>query len=353
MKTLLFLCLSLTAACLAFEQASPGRSFEFPRDHGSHPAFRTEWWYITGHLDAANGRRFGFQITFFRQAGDSPDQQLYLAHTALLDVETGRFMHEERLNREGWDAHAAVDHLDLRNGNWTLRMEDDVIHARATLRNEGLLKLALNPAKPLVFFGKDGVSRKGASDQAASHYLTFPRLQVRGQLRLDDSTHDVTGQAWMDHEISSSQLDEGQVGWDWASIQLNDGTEVMVYRMRRADGSSDPHGTTLAWIDKAGAVRHIGADAFTWTPGDPWTSRATGAAYPIRPVITAEGRTFRLVPLHENQELDGPITGLAYWEGACDVQDAEGRAIGRAFLELAGYSGDLGRHLKANVPVRK
>lgn len=345
MKALL-LVLFVVTTCFGFEQAKPGRVFEFPRDHGSHPTFRTEWWYITGHLDSDQGRRFGFQLTFFRQATEKEDGQVYLAHTALLDVKNGRFIHQERLHREGWDAFAATDRLDVRNGNWTLRMNGGTMSAKATVHNEALLDLTLTPAKPLVFFGRDGVSRKGASEQAASHYLTFPRITVKGSVRVGSEDHAVTGQAWMDHEISSSQLDEGQVGWDWASIQLNDGTEVMVYRMRRADGSSDPNGTTLAWIDKAGAVRHIGSGSFTWTPGEPWKSPYTGTRYPIRPAIEAEGRTFRLVPLQEDQELGGEVTGLAYWEGACDVQDAQGRVIGRAFLELAGYSGDLAQHLK-------
>lgn len=342
----LLLVLLFATTCFGFEAAKPGRVFEFPRDHGSHPTFRTEWWYITGHLDSDKGRRFGFQLTFFRQASDKGDGHVYLAHTALLDAKSGRFLHQERLHREGWDASAATDKLDVRNGNWTLKMNGDAMAAKATIHRDALLDLTLTPSKPLVFFGKDGVSRKGASEQAASHYLTFPRIAVKGSVRIGSEDHVVTGQAWMDHEFSSSQLDEGQVGWDWASIQLNDGTEVMVYRMRRADGSSDPNGTTLAWIDQAGTVRHIGSDAFKWTPGELWKSPHTGAAYPIRPVIVAEGKTFRLMPLQDKQELHGEVTGLAYWEGACDVLDADGKVIGRAFLELAGYSGDLTQHLR-------
>ncbi len=343
---LLFSLVLLSQVCAAFEQARPGRVFEFPRDHGSHPEFRTEWWYITGHLEAGEARRFGFQITFFRQASEDGQSHLHLAHTALLDAATGRFLHQERLHREGWDAYASTETLALRNGNWTLNMVGEAMSARATIHHDALLDLTLRPAKPLVFFGKNGVSSKGASEQAASHYLTFPRLAVEGTVSLGTEKLEVKGQAWMDHEFSSSQLDEGQVGWDWASIQLNDGTEVMVYRMRLADGSSDPNGTTLAWIDKAGTVRHIGSSSFQWTPGEKWTSPKSQASYPIRPVIEAEGRTFRLVPLQPEQEIHGEVTGLSYWEGACDVWDAEGRVIGRAFLELAGYSGDLGRHLR-------
>jgi predicted secreted hydrolase len=331
---------------LAAEQARPGRTFTFPRDHGSHPTFRTEWWYITGHLFTKDSQRLGFQITFFRQAPEADGEHLYLAHCALLDATTGRYLHEERLHREGWDAFASTESLDLRNGNWTLKMTGETIHANTTILQDALLQLALTPAKPLVFFGKDGVSKKGLSEQAASHYLTFPRLNVTGTVKLGEDEQQVTGQAWMDHEFSSSQLDEGQVGWDWASIQLNDGSEVMVYRMRRADGSSDPHGTTLAWIDAQGSVRHIGADAFTWTAGPTWASTKSKAQYPIRPIIRAEGRTFRLEPLADTQEIYGQVTGLSYWEGACNVYDEKDQLIGSAFLELAGYTDDLGRHLR-------
>jgi predicted secreted hydrolase len=324
-----------------------GRVFEFPRDHGSHPGFRTEWWYVTGHLDAKEGRRFGFQVTFFRQASSQADAPLFLAHSALLDVKGRRFLHQERLNREGWDAAASTQTLDVRNGNWSLRLDGDVLRLAATIHADVELKLTLKPAKPLVVFGENGVSRKGSAQSAASHYLTWPRLEAGGEVRVEDGTHEVSGLAWMDHEFSSSQLDERQVGWDWASLQLNDGTEIMVYRMRRADGSSDPAGTTLAWIDSAGKVRHIGSDAFTWRVTRTWTSPQSKAAYPIGVRLQAEDRVFELRPLLDAQEHDGAVSGLPYWEGACDVVDAGGGIIGRAFLELAGYAGDLAGHLRA------
>ncbi len=346
MKTSWLLLLLITTLSAAYEPARPGRVFEFPKDHGSHPEFRTEWWYITGHLDGAGGQRFGFQATFFRQAVKQSDEPLFLAHSALLDAKTGRFLHEERLNRQGWDAHSEVGRLDLRNGNWALRMDGDILHLSSTVQANAALALTLKPMKPLVMFGKDGVSRKGKSETAASHYLTFPRLECSGTVRTAEGEQSVRGQAWMDHEISSSQLDEGQVGWDWAAIQLLDGTEVMVYRMRRTDGTSDPAGTTLAWIDNAGGVRHIDSTGFSWAVDRTWESPRTKARYPIAASIKAEGKTFRLVPVADDQELGGEITGLAYWEGACDVKDAAGTVIGRAFLELAGYAGDLGKSLR-------
>lgn len=321
-----------------------GRVFAFPRDHGSHPEFRTEWWYVTGHLDAKDGRRFGFQVTFFRQARREDDKtlHLHLAHAALLDVQTGRFVSEERLNRERWDAAASETTLAVRNGNWSLKLDEktQTIHIAATVKDEVLLRLELVPMKPLVVFGKDGVSRKGASESAASHYLTWTRLKTTGALKLGAEEHAVNGEAWMDHEFSSSQLEEGQAGWDWASLQLKDGREVMAYIMRRKDGTADP-ASTLAVIERDGKVRQLANDAFQIEVLGTWQSPRHGAKYPIRVRIRFEGESFALNPLAEDQEHEGGITRLPYWEGACDVIDSRGQIAGRAFLELAGYAGDL------------
>ena len=327
-----------------FAIPQPHRTFVFPRDHGSHPEFRTEWWYVTGHLDASNGRRFGFQTTFFRQSSPNT-RQLFLAHSALLDASTGRFLSEERLNREGWDAGASTTTLDVRNGNWSLRL-DDSIKLASTVHADAQITLSLTPEKPLVVFGKDGVSRKGAAPSAASHYLTFPRLKCQGTVKLDAHEVPVTGHAWMDHEFSSSQLDEGQVGWDWAGLQLDDGREIMVYRMRRRDGGSDPAGTTLTWVHADGKTELEGPSQFSWRPTRTWTSPQTKATYPIGARISTQGQVFELKPVKDAQELDGAISDLPYWEGASDVLDGRGKVIGRAFLELTGYAGDLARHLR-------
>jgi predicted secreted hydrolase len=331
-----------------------GRNFEFPRDHGSHPEFRTEWWYVTGHLDGEKGGRFGFQVTFFRQARRSASgtvQQLHLAHAALLDAAAGKFWHEEKLNREGWDASASLTTLELRNANWSLKLDEKTnrIHLAATIKADVALKLELEIAKPLVVFGKEGVSRKGNSPSAASHYLTFPRLKALGSVKTGSAEHRVSGEAWMDHEFSSSQLDEGQAGWDWAAIQLRDGREIMVYRMRRTDGSTDAV-STLTVIEKDSAQRSINRDAFTWKALSTWHSPHSKAAYPNHVQIAFEDVSFELKPLLADQELGGTLTNLPYWEGACDVLDAHGAVVGRAFLELAGYAGDLKRHLGPTGP---
>ena len=363
MKTMRpLLCLALTLATTftgpaqtsdGYALPQPGRQFVFPRDHGSHPEFKIEWWYLTGHLYAEDGRRFGPQATFFRRADGTVEKgNIYLAHMALLDVKSGRFIHQERLHREGWDASAAIGALDVKCGPWSLRMADGgAMHVMGSVRAEATFELALKPTKPLVTFGENGVSRKGADPSAASHYLTFPRLETRGTLTIGKEKLPVHGELWMDHEMSSSQLDEGQVGWDWACLQLRDGREAMVYRMRRKDGTTDPF-STLAWTNRDGALQHVAAKDFTLSPNGAWRSAQSGAEYPSGVLLSATDPStgkrvqWRLVPLAKDQELHGRITGIAYWEGACRILDEQENEIGSAFLELTGYSGDLKRSLR-------
>ncbi len=345
-----------------FAVPQPGRVFTFPRDHGSHPEFNVEWWYVTGHLFAEDGRRFGYQATFFRQAskGDGPEnplfqhRQMYLTHMAFLDVKTGRFLHQERVNRGGWDADSSLKGLDVFNGNWSLKMDDAAnnhltLHGSAT--GDAAFDLQLKPSKPLVMFGENGVSRKASLPTAASHYLTFPRLTTEGTVRIGDQTLKVHGESWMDHEISSSQLSPEQIGWDWAAIQLKDGRELMVYRMRLKSGGVDPF-STLAWIDAAGGVKHSSPDHFSWKERGFWQSKVTQARYPVHVEITTNDPmtqkpvSLRLEPLAEAQEQTGALGGTAYWEGACRVLDDQGKDIGSSFLELTGYSGDLSAKFK-------
>ncbi len=335
----------------------PGREFVFPRDHGSHPDYRIEWWYLTGHLftEEPRPRRFGFQATFFRSASPleaaarpAPaafgHDQIYLAHMALVDIGTGRFIYQERLNRAGWDAAASTETLDLRNGDWSLRFLDPAaerMELRGGVRAEARFTLALSPLKPRVLFGEAGYSRKGASPTAASHYITFTRLEVSGELVLGAAPPvRVGGLAWMDHEFGSSKLDEDQVGWDWLSAQLHDGREIMFYALRRRDGSIDPV-STLTWIDREGRTATA---PWRWEPLTFWRSPRTGAVYPQRirltttdPASGAEA-VFLVEPFHAAQELLGEVGGVTYWEGACRILSADGRTeLGSAYMELTGY----------------
>ena len=332
--------------------------FSFPRDHGSHPDFRIEWWYITGHLRDEGGRRFGFQATFFRyaltpyaaggQAGFGTNH-LFMAHMALSDMRGERFYHEERLNRDGWDARASVRDMDLSNGNWSLRRtEDERMELVASIRAEVGMALTLEPLQSKVFFGEQGLSRKGADPSACSWYITFPRLGVTGTLEVNGERVKVAGEAWMDHEISSSQLDRDQVGWDWLSVRLHDGCEMMVYILRDAAGRPDPY-STLAWIDAEGNVHHVGPDQFSWSAAGSWTSPETGAEYPID--VRIEGTrpngspfAFDVKPLMRHQELVGTLGGISYWEGACDIVE-DGQPVGEAYMELTGYDESLGNSL--------
>lgn len=351
----------------------PGHRFSFPADHGSHPDFKIEWWYLTGHLEGATGGEYGFQATFFRSALRPPAEQateprafgrdqLYLAHMALTDVGGQRFHHEERLNRDGWNASAAVGNLDVRNGNWTLRGADDhhededeehsfAMELEFTIGDAVAVNLALQPVKPLVIFGKDGTSRKGADPTARSYYLTWPRLAAAGTVEIDGRQTDVTGAAWMDHEIASQQLSEALAGWDWTAIQLEDGWEVKAYILRREDGSADPY-SALMWIDPEGQVIYRTADDFSWERTRWWTSPETGARYPIEVAITttdprtSETLTLRLRPPLDAQELSTGSAGFAYWEGACAVESTTGDRLGLAYLELVGYGGEAGRGLR-------
>jgi predicted secreted hydrolase len=368
-----------------FRVPQPGPVFAFPRDHGSHPDYKIEWWYLTGHLFTAEtpSRRFGFQATFFRSAAPRDvaarpgpaafgHDQIYLAHMALIDVATGRFLHQERLNRAGWDAAASTETLDVRNGDWSLALlppappsaptssppsaqlhrqslidkmpvppAAEILRLVGGVRADARFTLEFTPSKPLVRFGEGGYSRKGAAPIAASYYLTFPRLAVSGSLTLGDAAPvAVTGQAWMDHEYSSSQLDENQVGWDWLSAQLHDGRELMFYALRRRDGGLDP-ASTLTWIDREGRTAKA---PWRWEPLTRWRSPRTGAIYPNRIRLTttdpASGReaVFIVAPFHADQELGGALGGVTYWEGACRILAADGATeLGSAYMELTGY----------------
>lgn len=347
-----------------FRVPQPNAKFDFPRDHGSHPDFKIEWWYLTGHLFGPDNERFGYQATFFRRAGSPPEKategseafrsdEILLFHIALLHERSGKFIHDEKLSRSGWDAQADPKRLSVRVGDSSLSQPDpqkEAFELDAHLRNEARFHLRFAPKKTLVVFGKEGVSRKGDSPTAASWYLTFPRLQTEGTIWFENKPVPVKGETWMDHEISSSQLTGDQAGWDWAGIQLDDGREIMTYRLRKKDGSTDP-ASALCWVQKDGALRHFSSAEFRWQGAGQWQSPHSKARYPIPVRLTctdpqtAQPVEFTLEPLANDQELGGGLSGLSYWEGACRVRQ-NGRTVGSAYVELTGYSQDLSERLK-------
>jgi len=354
--SILFLGLNVLMAAQevpAWEYPLDNHAFSFPKDNASHPHFKLEWWYITGHLKDETNNAYGFQATFFRIAG-SPEyaetsqtfghSQLYLAHMALTDIAGKHFINEERLNRNGWAAYAKEDKLSLKNGNWSLTQSDSketTFNLIGSISRQASFEISLTATKPLVIFGTQGVSHKGASPTAASYYLTFSRLKTTGFLDYNGKHMTITGQAWMDHEISSSQLSGELVGWDWTCIQFNHSDyELMLYRLRRIDGTSDPH-SMLQWVNKDGKPI---SEPFKWTVISEWLSEKSKTTYPSRICLeTIDPRTHTWIKLFLNpklkdQELITHLGGDTYWEGACDVTNQANTSCAEAYVELTGYT---------------
>jgi predicted secreted hydrolase len=325
----------------------------FPRDHGAHPEYRTEWWYLTGLVDGGSGQRYGFQLTFFRQGlapgAPRPDEsplrarQVLAAHLAVADIGSGRFVHAERLRRaDGGLAGFATDNLELWLDDWSLaRLEDGTMTARARdIETAAGVTLELRPTRALVRHGDDGYSQKGSEPGNASAYFSWTRLAVRGELELSGRKLAVSGAAWFDHEWGTSQLGEGVAGWDWFSLRLDDGRDLMLYRLRREDGSVDPFSAgTVAGAD--GQATRLHADDFTIEPTGSWTSPSSGASYPSgwRLRVPDHGIDLTVRPLIENAEVDGSrSTGVVYWEGPVA---ASGSAKGEGYVELTGYADSL------------
>ena len=334
-----------------WRQAEAGYTLQFPRDHGSHPDYRIEWWYYTGNLSSDDGRRFGYQVTFFRigvdPAPDNPSRwavrDLFMAHLALTDIGAGRQVIAERLDRGGvgW-AGARVGTLDVWNGDWRAELDGETHRLRAVDRAFGV-DLRLEPGKGTTVHGGDGLSQKGAQAGNASYYYSMTRMPTSGRLVVDGETVGVTGASWMDHEFGTSFLEVSQVGWDWFSLQLDDGSDLMVFQLRGADGAPDPH-SAGTWVDAAGVATPLGAGEFTLVPGRRWSSPSSHAVYPVEWRIELPGREARLdiSAAVDAQELDTDAsTGVTYWEGAVTVrgQVGEGAVSGRGYLEMTGYAG--------------
>jgi predicted secreted hydrolase len=336
---------------LAFAQASfapvvPGRELVFPRDEGSHPDFRTEWWYITGWLESTarnSSRALGFQITFFRarpsRGTNNPSafapRHVLIAHAALSDPAQDGLLHEQRAARTAFDlAGARENSLHVWLGDWLLRAEGTGYRAQVT--GETLaLDLAFTRTQPPLLQGDAGYSRKGPRAESASYYYSLPQLAVRGEIERGRKREAVQGVAWFDHEWSSSYLDERAVGWDWIGINLNDGGALMAFRMRDASGAGLWSGATLR--APAQPVRTFGADAVRFTPRRSWRSPRTGANYPVAWTVSVGELQYDIEPLMDNQENDTRLTtGAIYWEGAVRASRG-GQALGRGYLELTGY----------------
>ncbi|MGQ9724689.1 MAG: lipocalin-like domain-containing protein [Tepidimonas sp.] len=334
------------------------RPLVFPRDHGSHPDTQTEWWYLTGWLQAAS-RLFGFQVTFFRSRIPAAQglrsrlaaRQLLFAHAAVTDVAAGRLTHDQRTMRwNGRDAepgaepapataHTADTHVRIRD--WSLQRGPDESYRAQVPSRDFALDLTATPTQALLLQGEAGWSRKGPDPRQASFYYSQPQLRVAGRLVLNGQALAAEGRGWLDHEWSEALLHPEAVGWDWIGMNLDDGSSLTAFQLRRADGSALWAGgshrpATLA--QHAAPVRPFGPQDVAFEPRRHWSSPRTAVRYPVDWRVRTPVGVFEVRAVVDDQELDSrPSTGAIYWEGLSELRAADGRVLGRGYLELTGY----------------
>jgi len=345
-----------------YAQAIENRDFVFPADHGPHPGFRNEWWYITGNLDSENGRRFGFELTFFRFSLTPPGtesseevsawrgNQVYIGHFAVTDGDARQFHVAQRYSRGSLGlAGAVAEPFRVWLDDWSIaaarpggRSQDEYAFGQPwqlqARDGEIALNLTLVPQKPPVLNGENGLSQKAAAAGNASYYYSITRLQTQGTLKIGDREFVVSGLSWLDREWGSSGLSRDQEGWDWYALQLSDGSDLMFYNLRRSDGSQDMHSAGMLTLADGSTV-HLSTDDLIIEVLDTWQS-PRGGRYPIAWKIEVPEANLSLTidPLMDAQEL---VTTVRYWEGAVDVSGRRGATpiTGRGYVELTGYEG--------------
>lgn len=339
-----------------WQPAPVGYELRFPRDHGSHLAQKVEWWYFTGNLSSADGSEYGYQLTFFRIGTDvKPEnpsawtvRDLHMAHFALSELSGGKYHCAQRLGRAGPGlAGAAPDRLNVWNGPWLAEMKEDgsmVLRAdcKEGERDFGL-ELTLTSTRPVVLQGENGYSRKGQQPGNASIYYSFTRMKTAGQIRIGEATKSVSGLSWMDHEFGSSFLEPGQLGWDWFSLQLEDGSDLMLFQIRQLNEKLPP--TRVGTLIKPDGTKiALAAADIILTSGGKWKSDWSGAQYPLEWGIQVPSQKMKLTTKTRlpNQEMRSLKFGPSYWEGAVQVTgEHDGRpTAGRGYLEMTGYIGD-------------
>jgi predicted secreted hydrolase/threonine/homoserine/homoserine lactone efflux protein len=340
----------LVGASPGFARADGPLPFDFPADHGPHPDYQTEWWYYTGNLDTVDGRHFGYQFTIFRRGLVPPEDrqdrpsswatnQVYMAHFAVTDVESGRFHYFDRFSRGAAGlAGAQASPYQVWLEDWRVEeLEPNVYHLRAAQENVAI-DLRLTDLKGPILQGDRGYSQKGPEPGNASYYYSLTRLASSGTVRVGETAYQVDGLSWMDHEFSTSALGPELVGWDWFSIQVDDGSELMLFQLRREDGTTDSFssGTT---VDPDGNTTRLGHQDFTVTVNDTWRSPHSDAIYPAQWTITVPSKdlTLEVTPYLADQELDA---SFIYWEGAVKVvgEHAGNEVSGNGYVELTGYA---------------
>jgi predicted secreted hydrolase len=347
---LLSLMLFVNPLAAQYRDAVPGYRYEFPRDNFNHPDFQTEWWYYTGNVRDPGGHEFGFELTFFREAltreaqktSDWSAPDVYMAHLALSDISGGKFFHRERLNRAG-PGIAGVNSETGRiwNGNWQIQWIGNTQNLQA-VSDQFAFRLALESQKPPVIHGIGGVSQKSAGPGHASHYISLTRLAVKGDIGLGGKKFAVDGTAWTDHEFFTHQLNADQIGWDWFSLQLDDNTELMLFRLRLKDGSVDPF-SSGTYIDTSGKTTHLTQKDFDVRPlGDTWTSDSDHAVYPIHWQISVPSLKINLdmtTPIKQQELAAKTPLSPSYWEGAIRLAGTRDASPigGVGYLEMTGY----------------
>ncbi|MBS1994523.1 MAG: carotenoid 1,2-hydratase [Cyanobacteria bacterium SZAS LIN-2] len=341
-----------------YKKALPGYQYKFPEDHFSHDQFKTEWWYYTGHLLTKDNKRFGYELTFFRTGADNePDnkksawklENFYLAHFAVTDENGKKFRFYEKLNRAGLNlAGARSDAYYVFNEGWSVEKIGEHFLLKADARDYSI-HLLLDAVKPAVIHGVNGVSQKASCVGCASHYYSMTKLKTEGQIFIGDKPYEVHGYSWMDHEFGSNQLSSEQSGWDWISLQLDDNRELMLYVLRRNDGTIEPASSGTV-VDAQGRATHIKLDQFKITSSGSWHSPKSGANYPMGWHVSVPSAAIdvNLASNMQDQELmTARSTGVTYWEGSVTITgSSNGKPVtGQGYVEMTGY----GEKFKKNI----
>ena len=332
------------AAWHAPSSALPAKALVFPRDRGSHPDFRTEWWYITGRA-MSGGRVFGFQLTFFRSRVDATQgmsskfaaRQLLFAHAAITDVQGKKLWHDQRIARDGFGvAFASEQDMNVKLRDWSLQAQGRRYSAELPAADFGL-NLQFDETQPLVLQGRQGLSRKGPEEKQASYYYSAPQLAVRGSLQIKGQSHEVSGKAWLDHEWSEEVLHPRAIGWDWIGMNLDDGSALTAFRLRDKDGNALWDGGSFR--SGKGGLYTFSRGEVIFKPVRRWKSPLSQASYPVEWIVRTPADFYTVKALIDNQELDSRnSTGAIYWEGLSELIDSNGKRVGSGYLEMTGYA---------------
>jgi predicted secreted hydrolase len=354
MRLFLVLCVLAASVQADWRLALPGWNYSFPQDHQNHPEFKTEWWYFTGNLKAADGRPFGYQLTFFRQGVMPVDSDIIplsrfvtssvkFAHFAVSDLAAGTFHFFQKLSRgaygeAGFGRGARLAWIE----DWSCTLEENGTFVIRASADDFSLELTLKPAKPPVVHGQDGISRKADGEGRASHYYSFTRLSSEGVLRIGGQEIPVSGLSWFDHEWATNQLTANQVGWDWFSLQFDDGSDLMLFQIRTKGGGRDRN-SAGTFVDAQGVATPLAEADFTLEPVETWASLASGGQYPVTWRVTIPRLQMRLEVSAALNDQELRLKPIMYWEGSIRAHGTAGdkNVEASGYLEMTGYSGPV------------